>query len=62
MSLAAFVEDGDGVDCGTGGVCWDGLAGAIGKEGDSCAADEPSLYCVLSAGGIRDSAVNGACD
>ncbi len=42
MSLASFVKDGDGVDGGAGGVCWDVLAGAVGREGDGGVADEPS--------------------
>ena len=58
VSFATFVENGDGGDCGTGGVCWDGLAGTIGKEGDSCGADETSL-CLLSAGGTWTRQVVG---
>lgn len=53
MSFTAFVEDGDGGNGGAGGVCWNGLAGAVGKEGDAIGADETNL-CLLSG---WDSAV-----
>lgn len=59
MSFAAFVEDGNGGNGGAGGVCWDGLAGAAGKEGDAIGADETSL-CLLSVAGTRWSWV-GIC-
>lgn len=50
MSFAAFVEDGDRVDGGAGGVCWDWLAGTVGGEGDLGGADEPNLYLLLVSG------------
>lgn len=59
VSFAAFVEDGDGGNVGAGGVCWDGLAGAVRKEGDAIGADETSLR-LLSVGGTGQSSA-GIC-
>ena len=51
MSFAAFVEDGNRGDGGARGVRRDGLAGAVGKEGDAVVADETGLMCLLLDGG-----------
>lgn len=57
MSFAPFVEDGDGSNGGAGGVCWYGLAGAVGKEGDAFGANETGL-CLLSVGRLCRSSVS----